>query len=84
MNILYITRKYPPITGGMEKINFHLSQILKKHANLELISWGRSQKWLPIVFPYFLLKSFRIVFTKKINVIHIGDGLLSPLGFINF
>jgi len=82
MKILYITRKYPPMKGGMEKINFYLSLNLKKFASVELIFWDKSQKWLPFFLLYFLVKSFYVLLTKKINIIHLGDGLLSPLGFI--
>lgn len=82
MNILYLTRKYPPIKGGMEKINFYLSLHLGKLADLELISWNKSQKWLPFFLFYFLVKSSYILLAKKIDIIHLGDGLLSPLGLI--
>ncbi len=82
MKILYLTRKYPPIKGGMEKINFYLSLHLGKLANLELISWDKSQKWLPFFLCYFLVKSCYILLAKKIDIIHLGDGLLSPLGLI--
>ena len=82
MKILYLTRKYPPTKGGMEKINFYLSLNLKKFADVELIFWNKSQKWLPFFLFYFLVKSFYVLLTKKIDIIHLGDGLLSPLGLI--
>lgn len=82
MKILYITRKYPPIKGGMEKVNFCLSLNLKKFADIELIFWGKSQKWLPFFLLYFLTKSFYTLLTDKIDIIHLGDGLLSPLGLL--
>ncbi len=82
MKILYLTRKYPPIKGGMEKINFYLSLHLGKLANLELIFWDKSQKWLPFFLCYFLVKSSCILLAKKIDIIHLGDGLLSPLGLV--
>ena len=66
----------------MEKINFYLSLNLGKLANLELISWNKSQKWLPFFLCYLLVKSSYILLTKKIDIIHLGDGLLSPLGLI--
>ena len=82
MKILYLTRKYPPMKGGMEKANFYLSLNLKKFANVELIFWDKSQKWLPFFIFYFLVKSFCVLLTKKIDIIHLGDGLLSHLGLI--
>lgn len=82
MKILYLTRKYPPIKGGMEKVNFYLSLNLKKFADIELIFWDKSQKWLPFFLFYFLVKSSYVLLTKKIDIIHLGDSLLSPLGLI--
>ncbi len=82
MNILYLTRKYPPVKGGMEKINFYLSLNLKKIADIELIFWDKSQKWLLFFLFCFLIKSYYALLTKKIDIIHLGDGLLSPLGLI--
>ncbi len=68
--------------GGMEKINFHLSLRLGKLTDLKLISWNKSQKWLPFFLCYFLVKSSYILLARKIDIIHLGDGLLSPLGLI--
>jgi len=82
MKILYLTRKYPPIKGGMEKINFYLSLNLRKLADVELVSWGKSQKWLPFFLFFFFLKSSYVLLAKKIDIIHLGDGLLSPLGLL--
>src|SRR5690606_24673528 len=68
--------------GGMEKVSFSLVQEFKKNTNLNLISWGRSQKYLPVVLPYFLIKSIYLITTKKIDRIHLGDALLSPIGVL--
>lgn len=80
MNLLFITRKYPPMVGGMEKVSFALANELSKKTNTTLITWGGSQKLLPLVIPYFFLKALYLIPSKKIDHIHLGDGLLSPLG----
>lgn len=80
MKLLYITRKYPPMVGGMEKLSYGLAQEFQKHTDLTLISWGGSQKFLPIIFPYFFLLALFLVPIKKIDHVHIGDSLLSPIG----
>ncbi|MCK5332360.1 glycosyltransferase family 4 protein [Candidatus Parcubacteria bacterium] len=82
MKILYISRKFPPSIGGMEKVAYELYRQLERKEEVELIKWGGSNKWLFIVVPFFLLKSFLILFTKKINIIYIADGSIAPLGFI--
>jgi len=50
--------------------------------DLELVSWGGSQKWLPLIIPYFFIKSLWIYARKGPDHIHLGDALLSPLGLI--
>lgn len=82
MNILYITRTFPPSIGGMERVSYELYTEISKIANTELIKWGGSNKWLVIIIPYFFLKACWILMKKNIEVIYIQDGLLSPLGFI--
>jgi len=79
MKILYISRRYPPSTGGMEKLAYEVYSRLSKKEDVELLTWGGSNKWLFIVLPFFILKSVFILLTKKIDVIHIGDGSISPL-----
>ena len=82
IKILFITRKYPPSKGGMETVAYGLYTHLSKLTEVELISWGKSNKWLPIVFSYFLIKASQILLTKKIDVIYLQDGLLAPLGIV--
>lgn len=80
MRILHITRKYPPSVGGMQKVNFHLFQSLKEVEQVELVSWGGSQKWLPLALLYLFSKSLWILLRKDIDLIHLGDAFLSPMG----
>ena len=80
--ILFLTRKYPPSIGGMQKQSFELTSAIKVLRESYVISWGNSQALLP----WFLLTSFAkacwILSTRKIEVIHLGDALLSPSGII--
>ncbi len=82
MKILYITRKYPPSVGGMEKVNSQLYTHLSKIAQTELIAWGGSQKWLPIVYPYLCLKGIIRAKVFKPDIIHLGDAMMSPAGLV--
>lgn len=82
MNLLYITRKYPPMVGGMEKLSYALATEFSKHVNTTLITWGKSQKYLPYFIPVAFLKALYLIPAKKITHIHIGDALLSPLGLL--
>lgn len=78
--ILFITRKFPPSKGGMERVAYELSRHLSKVANIKLVKWGGSNKWLPLILPYFFLKSLWVLISRKVRVIYLQDGLLAPLG----
>lgn len=82
VRVLFITRKFPPAIGGMEKVACELYRYLFKLTDVVLIKWGRSNMFLPIILPYFFLRSCWILLTKKIDVIYLQDGLLAPLGLI--
>ena len=80
MKVLFITRKFPPSTGGMERVAYELSQHLSKLTDIVLIKWGGPNKWLPFILPFFLLRSVWALSTRRIDVIYLQDGLLAPLG----
>lgn len=82
MKLLYITRKYPPMVGGMEKLSYALAKEFSQQTNTTLIAWGKSQKYLPYFIPLAFFKALYIIKTKKIDHVHIGDGLLSPVGLL--
>ncbi len=68
--------------GGMEKVHYILSQELKKKVPTDIIALKKSQKFLPI---FIITSFFKVIYlSNKHNVtnIHIGDGLLAPLGCI--
>jgi len=70
------------MVGGMEQLSYALSLEFPKHEPTTLLTWGKSQKYLPFVVLYFFVRSLLLIPKKKITHIHIGDGLLSPLGLL--
>lgn len=67
MNILFITRKYPPAIGGMETFSFGLTQALGAQCtvlNLKRPSLRSLWRW------------------KRYDIIHVGDGVLVGLGVL--
>src|ERR1700734_2865013 len=80
MNLLYITRKYPPMVGGLEKLSYALAKEFSQQTDTTVITWGKSQRYLPYFILVAFIKSLYLIPAKKIDHIHIGDGLLSPLG----
>ncbi len=81
MKIIFITRKFPPATGGME--NYLYDLITNFQGEKVVLSYGYSQKWLPfIVIKFFIQASFHLIKDPKIDLIYIGDGVLAPLGWL--
>lgn len=76
-NILFITRCFPPTTGGMERFAKDLHDAVSKKTNTILLSWGGSKKALIFVLPYFFIRSFWLLLTKRIDIIHAQDGVVS-------
>ncbi|RLC92169.1 MAG: hypothetical protein DRI39_08720 [Chloroflexi bacterium] len=80
MRILFVTRKFPPARGGMERLAHELFQHLSGLADVTLLKWGGSNKWLPLVAPYLFLSSVAVQLLARADVVYLQDGLLAPLG----
>ncbi len=79
---LYITRKYPPSIGGMQRFNQKLAKHLGKEADFILLSWGRSQLLMPFFLLYVVCRTLFLGARKKIDLIYLADGMMSPLGVL--
>lgn len=79
---LYITRKFPPSLGGMERFNFKLVNRLQPRIGMRLICWGGSNLWLPFFMLVVLGKGLYFCIRYKITCIYISEGLMSPFGVL--
>jgi len=79
MKVLFVTRCYPPATGGMERFAHDLHGAISKKTDTLLLSWGGSKKALVFVMPYFFVRSFWYLLRGKVDVIHAQDGVVSIL-----
>lgn len=78
MKILFVSRAYPPVTGGIENQNYGIAKSLSALTPTTIFANTRGKKFLPIWLPYATL---RILFTFwKYDAILFGDGVLAPLG----
>ena len=57
MKLLFISRAYPPVTGGIENQNYELSQWLPKIAEVKTIANTRGKLFLPLFIPYALIRA---------------------------
>ncbi len=81
MRVLFITRKYPPSVGGMQKISFGVINNFPEKDKSKLIAWGRSQIGLVLFIPWAFLKSVYLICLKKVDIVHFGDCALSFLAY---
>lgn len=81
--ILFITRKFPPRQGGMERVARDLYLNLSSKVSVELVKWDGSNKWLPLVLPYLLFYSVFVSIFKRVDTVYLQDGMLSPIGFVH-
>ncbi len=80
MKILYITRKFPPTIGGMQTQSRQFYENISKRNDVFLIAWGHSQFFLPFFIIYAFVRAAIILSTKDVEIIQLGDFVLSPLG----
>ena len=82
MRILFVTRKFPPSTGGMENAAFELYSALSASNEVQLVKWGGANKLLPIVYPWLLVQALLKSLRHRPDVIYLQDGLMGPLGLV--
>lgn len=79
MRILFISRAYPPVVGGIENQNYELSKWLPKYAETQTIANRYGKKFLPFFLPYATLRALSLI--RTYDVLLLGDGVLGILGW---
>ena len=79
MKILFISRAFPPITGGIENQNYELSVWLPKICTVKTIANTHGKFFLPIFLPYALIRALFLM--RNYDAVLLGDGVLSILGW---
>lgn len=80
MKVLFLSRAYPPVTGGIENHNHALYTWLQRHAAVTLIANRRGKKALPLFLPYATLKA--LLGLRHHDALLLGDGVLALTGFL--
>lgn len=79
-SILFITRTYPPIRGGMEQLSYDITTEVGKLTRTKVITNRYGKKFLPI---FFVTATIQGLFTaKNYDVVHIGDPVLCLIGWM--
>lgn len=78
MKILFISRAFPPITGGIENQNAALAEWLPKHATVRTLANHGGKAALPL----FTIRTFfqGLFLIPRYDAVLLGDGVLAPLG----
>jgi phosphatidylinositol alpha-1,6-mannosyltransferase len=79
MRILFISRAFPPIVGGIENQNYELSQWLPKHAEVQTLANHKGKHFLPFFLPYALMRALFLM--PRYDVLLLGDGVLGIVGW---
>ena len=75
MEILFITHKYPPSVGGMEKQSFELTQRMKKHAVVHLLCCANGESKLRFFWQLKRNIQQKLDQHPGISMLHFNDGL---------
>lgn len=78
MKILFISRAYPPVLGGIEMQNYGIAQALSRITETKIIANKKGKKFLPVFLPWLALKG--LIVLANYDAILFGDGVLSPIG----
>ncbi len=83
MRILFISRAFPPITGGIENQNAALAKWLPQLTETRLIANRSGKSALPWFLPFVCIQASVLMFRS--DVLLLGDGVLAIVGaFIKF
>lgn len=78
--ILFITRKYPPSVGGMEKLSYEMTRAVGAIVPSRVIAW-RGPRWgWPLFAVLAFVRGLWACMTAPVRFIHVSDPVLAPLG----
>jgi phosphatidylinositol alpha-1,6-mannosyltransferase len=78
MRLLFISRAYPPVIGGIENQNHALSVWLPEVAETRTIANRHGKKALPWFLPFAFLKAALLL--PRYDAVLLGDGVLAGVG----
>lgn len=79
--ILFITRTYPPVLGGLEMLSYNLTTTISKYTRALIIKNPYGKYALIFFIPWAFIKAILILLFKDVKVIHLSDGVLAPVGY---
>ncbi len=80
MRVLFVSRAFPPVVGGIEQQNADLARFLGEECELTLIANRRGKRFLPLFYPWAIART--LVLLPRHDALLLGDGVLALLGAI--
>lgn len=80
--MLFITRKYPPSVGGMQKLSYEITTRIGRQVRSRVIYWSGSQRWLPLFLLLALARTVPMLLRDEVALLHLGDPVLAPIGIM--
>lgn len=80
MRVLFISRAFPPVIGGIEKQNYEISKALSQKTEVKLVVNRHGKKLLMPFCVFALYRIFRL--RNQYDLILLGDGVLTILAWI--
>lgn len=80
MKVLFITRAYPPVVGGMENFSYQLTSRLSERLEAKIVANRYGKRALPFFIPYALIKSLWLA--RDVDLVHLGDPVVSIVGYL--
>lgn len=74
--VVYVTRKFPPSTGGMQLLASQLHAALREHGDSRLVALGRSQRHLCWFLPWAATRVTGLVLTRRARRVVCGDPVM--------
>ncbi len=78
-SVLFISRAYPPIRGGMEQFSYDLTTSIASRVRAHIIANRGGKATLPLFLPIALARGF--VRAPQYDVIHAGDPVLAGVAW---
>src|SRR4051812_14346220 len=77
--VWFATRKYPPRTGGMEKLAQQIASALAANGPAVILPWRHSQIGLPLFVAWAALRILYGRARGRVSVLYVGDPVLCIL-----
>ena len=77
LRIIFVSRTFPPTTGGLQQAAFELSSALAQKYPVKLIKWGGSRYALPVIYPWLLAQTIWACWRNQGDVVYLQDGVLA-------